>query len=270
MKRIYLEISNKCNLNCPFCAYPKGNDFMDLNNINNYLDQIKPYCNYVYLHILGEPLLHPDIEKILQLLDEKDMQLQLVTNGVLLNRHFDLIKHKCLRKLSVSVHSVNGLHISPDYFITIDKLISSDTKAIIDLRFYDEENLSQDLKDYLNRLKSIYGFKQTSRKDSYKLKENVYVSFAELFEWPDMKHEIISEEGSCHGGIDMLAINVKGEVTLCCLDPLAYNSLGNLKETAFKDIIESAEYKKICTDLKNHKINKELCKRCSYRLRFLS
>ena len=270
MKRFYLEITNSCNLNCPFCSYDKGLDFMPLENIDCYLDQIKEYCNFVYLHILGEPLLHPDFKKILDLLDEKKMQLQLVTNGVLLDKHPDIFSHACLRKLSISLHSINNLNIRESYYETIDKLIAAEKKAVLELRFYDEENLDADLKTYLQKLKDRYGLAATKRLNSYQLKEKVYVSFAELFEWPDINQEIISETGTCHGGLDMLAINVHSEVTLCCLDPKAYNSLGNLQELSLKQIIESEEYKKICKDLMNHKIEKELCKRCSYRLRFLS
>ena len=270
MKRIYLEITNSCNLNCPFCSYEKGHDFMSLKQIDNYLDQIREYCNYIYLHILGEPLLHPDFERILDLLDEKKMQLQLVTNGTLLERYPDIFKHDCLRKLSISLHSVNDLDISDNYYETINKLIEADKKAVLELRFYDKDNLSTDLIAYLKKLKDSYGLKETKRHNSYQIKENVYVSFAEMFKWPDIDHEIISETGTCHGGVDMLAINVNSDVTLCCLDPKAYNSLGNLKEVSLKQIIESEEYKKICSDLQNHKIDKDLCKRCSYRLRFLS
>ena len=69
MKRVYLEITDACNLRCPFCAYEKGNSFMSLDQIDDYTSQIKPFCNYIYLHILGEPLLHPDFEKILDILD---------------------------------------------------------------------------------------------------------------------------------------------------------------------------------------------------------
>ena len=65
IKRIYLEITNACNLNCPFCENEKGHYFMPIDIIKDCLKQIKEVCDYVYLHVLGEPLLHPDIEEIL-------------------------------------------------------------------------------------------------------------------------------------------------------------------------------------------------------------
>ena len=268
MKRVYLEITDSCNLNCPFCTYEKSNHFLSLAEIDDYTDQIRDYTDYIYLHILGEPLLHPDFNEILDLLDRKGFRLQLVTNGTLLDRHPDLTSHSCLRKLSISLHSVNHLNISQSYFETIDSLIESDHNTIIDLRFYDPSRLDQPLNTYLNSLKERYGLEATSRKDSYRLKENTYVSFAELFDWPQIHDPVISDTGACHGGIDMIAINSQSEVTLCCLDPKGYNSLGNLKKRSLKEILDSKEYIQTVTDLRNGKLSRDLCRRCSYRLRF--
>ena len=268
MKRVYLEITNSCNLNCPFCTNSKGNDFLSLSQIEDYLSQIKPYCNYIYLHILGEPLLHPQFDKILKLLDEKQMDLQLVTNGTLLSRYPDLLKHTSLRKLSISLHSINNIDVDADYFDTINNLIDNNNNKIIDLRFYDLNNLDQKLENYLNKLKTKYGFALNSRNNSYKLKDNVYISFEEFFHWPDINDPVISDKGTCHGAIDMIAINSKSEVTICCLDPYAHNSIGNLKRMSLKQILESDKYKKTVEDISNHNLTNELCKRCSYRLRF--
>lgn len=268
MKRVYLEITNACNLDCPFCRYPKGKQFMDLNDIENYLKQIKPYCNYIYLHILGEPLLHPDFNMILDLLDKEDFNLQLVTNGVLLDKHKDILSHKCLRKLSVSVHSVNNLNIGKEYFETLNKLIDTDTKTMIELRFYHKEVLSDDIQMYLKELEDKYDFRITSKLDSHRIKDNVFIYYQDLFRWPDMNDEIIGTDGTCHGAIDMIAINVNADVTLCCLDPKAINSIGNLKKNTLKDILESDKYLEYIESFRQHKIISELCKRCSYRLRF--
>lgn len=268
LKRIYLEITNACNLNCPFCTNTKGNDYLNLNLIDSYTNQIKPYCNYLYLHIIGEPLLHPEFNKILDLLDKKNFDVQLVTNGTLLYKYKDILKHSCIRKLSISIHSINNMNFNNKYFETINNLIEINKNSKLELRFYDYDNLSLDLKSYLDYLKETYNFEITKKINSYKLKENTYIYFSDLFNWPNINDPYISNVGTCKGAIDMLAINSKSEVTLCCLDPYGYNSLGNLKETTFKEIIESEKYINICNEIKNSKINQELCQKCTYRLRF--
>ncbi|MBQ3295157.1 MAG: radical SAM protein [Erysipelotrichaceae bacterium] len=267
MKRVYLEITNACNLNCPFCTYKKGNSFLSIENIRDVLLQIRPYCDYIYLHMLGEPLLHPDFEKILRLLDEYDFKLQLVTNGTLLYKYPDILDHKCLRKLSISLHSINNIEVSSSYFKTIDRLIENNTKTV-ELRFYDQENLDEKLKSYLEDLKLRYGCSDTKKNNSYKLKDDLYIYFEKLFRWPDINDPVIGNEGTCHGAIDMIAINSHLDVTICCLDPQALNKIGNLKKDKLKDILESQEYLDYLDSFRNHKLRSELCQRCSYRLRF--
>ena len=241
---------------------------MSLIDIDHYTDQIRPFCSYLYLHILGEPLLHPQFEEILTLLDRKDFKVQLVTNGTLLNKYPHILEHACLRKLSISLHSISYINVPDAYFITIDKLIEDPKDTTIELRFYETEMISDQLKEYKEKLINKFGIEQTKRKDSFKLKDNVYLYKEELFDWPDISDTVISYEGTCHGGVDMLGINHKGDVTLCCLDPLAYNKLGNLKKDHLSDILSSKTYLNYCEEFRQHKISSELCARCSYRLRF--
>jgi organic radical activating enzyme len=268
MKRVYLEITNACNLNCPFCTYEKGNRFLSLKQIDDYTSQIKKYCNYIYLHILGEPLLHPDFDSILDILDKKDFNLQLVTNGTLLYKYPNILNHKCIRKLSISIHSINNIDVNEDYFNNINKLIEINNNKNIELRFYNVSNLDNKLANYLNDLKNKYGFTITSKTNSYKLKDNIYIYFEDLFRWPNINDPFISNIGKCRGAIDMIAINSNCDVTLCCLDPNAFNSIGNLKKNTLDEIINSDLYKKYCNDIKNGKLTSDLCARCTYRLRF--
>jgi len=268
MKRVYLEITNACNLNCPFCTNLKGHDYLTLQEIDNYTDQIKPYCNYLYLHILGEPTLHPYFDNILDLLDKKGFALQLVTNGTLLNKYPNILNHQCLRKLSISLHSINNSDVDSKYFDTIERLIDINTNTKIELRFYDFNHLDNNLSNYVKHLQTKYNFDPTCKKDSYKLKENTYIYMQELFNWPSIDDPIISYNGKCHGGIDMIAINSKSDVTICCLDPKAYNKIGNLKKDTLEDILNSELYKTYINNFKNNKITSELCAKCSYRLRF--
>lgn len=267
IKRAYLEITDACNLDCPFCTNKKGNSFLSIEEIDDYLNQIKEYTNYVYLHVLGEPLIHTQFKDILDLLDKKDMNLQLVTNGTLLNK-YDLLKHKCLRKLSISIHSINNTNINDDYFNTINSLIETNTSTNIELRFYDLKSLDQKLLNYLDSLKNKYGFKQTPKKNSYSLKDNVYVYFEELFDWPSINSSTYKENGTCRGAKDQIAILVNSDVTICCLDPNGYNKIGNLKEKSLSEILNSLEYKNIINNFNNNKLTMELCKHCTYCHRF--
>ena len=268
MKRVYLEITDACNLNCSFCRYDKGSSFMMLSEIDNYTNQISQFCRYIYLHILGEPLLHPQFEEILEMLDDKGFMLQLVTNGTLLNRYPDLLKHRCIRKLSISIHSVSHLDIGNSYFDTIDALIENNEGKTIELRFYDEDTLSENLVTYKRQLIDRYGISDTKKRNSRQLKDHVYLYEEPFFRWPDLSDPIISYEGTCHGAIDMIGITHEGKVCLCCLDPKAVNCIGDLKKDTLKAILESEIYQRYIASFRQRKIISDLCARCSYRLRF--
>ena len=68
LKRAYIEITNACNLSCPFCVQRHEQArYLDPERFSDILKQVKPFTSYVYLHVLGEPLSHPQLEELLAL-----------------------------------------------------------------------------------------------------------------------------------------------------------------------------------------------------------
>ena len=99
MKKIYVEITNKCNLSCEFCIQNKRNSiFMNKNNFEIVLDKLKNTTKYLYLHVLGEPLLHPKINEFINLAS-KNYFVNITTNGYLIKR---IIDNKNIRQINIS------------------------------------------------------------------------------------------------------------------------------------------------------------------------
>lgn len=95
LKKIYIEITNVCNMNCSFCPKTKRKpEFMTVNNFSNIISKIKPYTDFVYLHVMGEPLLHPNIGEILDVCQEYGIQANMTTNGTLIEEKGDIILNK--------------------------------------------------------------------------------------------------------------------------------------------------------------------------------
>ena len=91
-RKVYLEISNLCNLNCTFCPGTKRTggrmqeaDFLRLT------EKLRPYTDYLYFHLMGEPLCHPQLERFLQLAGEMEFKVILTTNGTLLTRQKEML-----------------------------------------------------------------------------------------------------------------------------------------------------------------------------------
>ena len=103
IRRVYIEITSRCNLNCAFCtAQNRTGTDMDPAFFREIILQVRDITPYVYLHVQGEPLCHPRFDELMDICDECGMQVQLVTNGTLLHRWPGLIHHSSLRKISFS------------------------------------------------------------------------------------------------------------------------------------------------------------------------
>ena len=100
-KKVYVEITNNCNLNCSFCSKvekPRRN--MTLEEFSHILNEIKPYTQNIYLHVKGEPLLHKDLIDFLEEAHKQNINVNLTTNGVLFpNKVEELSKCKALKKI---------------------------------------------------------------------------------------------------------------------------------------------------------------------------
>ena len=67
-KKVYLEITNNCNLNCDFCiGNNRSKKFISKDEFSYVMDKLEGYTKYLYFHVMGEPLLHPDINELIDM-----------------------------------------------------------------------------------------------------------------------------------------------------------------------------------------------------------
>ena len=92
LKRIYIEITNTCNLSCSFCIQnQRAPRRMSVQEFRHVIQEISPFTKYVYLHVLGEPLSHPNLKEFLNICEEFDLYVNLTTNGTLLKQARDVL-----------------------------------------------------------------------------------------------------------------------------------------------------------------------------------
>ena len=86
-RKIYLEISNLCNLKCNFCPGTKRPGHrLSVEEFKSLLPKLRPYTDFLYFHLMGEPLCHPNLKDFLNLAGEAGFKVILTTNGTLLAR----------------------------------------------------------------------------------------------------------------------------------------------------------------------------------------
>ena len=265
-KKIYIEITNICNLNCSFCSKTKRNkEAMTKEEFKQVLQKINNYTDYIYLHIKGEPLIHKDLDEILSLTKEYHKKVCITTNGVFLKDKLGILKkYDNIYRINISLHSENK---KENYLEDILSSIDNLTYPYISLRFWtlDKGIMDNKTKNYLNQIKEKYKVEEI--KDGIKLKDKVYLSLDDKFDWPDINNNYL-KDGYCLGGKTHLGILSDGRVVICCLDGEGYSDLGNIYTNTLEEIISSNKYQEVIKNFQERKCYLEICKHCSYKERF--
>ena len=260
-KKIYVEITNACILNCPFCMHNRRKvENLSLDNFKIVIDKISSYTKYIYLHVLGEPLLNKDIKDMVDYAVNNGINVNLTTNGYLVNK-VEVMNN--LRQINISLHSyVENSNKSlyeymSDIFSYVDKLDNS----YISFRLWVNSPFCNEIMDILNKhYNTDYVLDENK---SYTFKDKVFLDTRNEFEWPvDSKY--YSEDGTCYALRDHIGILVNGDIVPCCLDGDGRIVLGNIYNDSLKDVINSRRFKNMLEGFKNNKKIEELCKKCHF------
>lgn len=282
-KKIYIEITNTCNLSCDFCpkcARPSA--FMSSRLFEDILQKTDGVLGYIYFHVMGEPLLHPEIGLFLDLSQKYSRRVNITTNGTLIQKAGDIIISKpALRQVNFSLHSfeANTGNISMDcYLDNIFDFIHRSRKLrelLICLRLWNLscEDETEKNRHILTRIEREFDLNYTIKEkltpcSGIKIAQNIFLNQAEKFDWPDIRNEEIGHRGFCYGLRDQVAILVDGTVVPCCLDREAAINLGNIHECSFDEIINSPRAQKFYEGFSRREAVEALCRRCGYRQRF--
>ncbi|MFI3251963.1 MAG: radical SAM/SPASM domain-containing protein [bacterium] len=268
--RIYLEITNACNMSCSFCIKnTRKTQVMNIDNFKTIINKIKDHTSNIYLHVLGEPTSHPNIIEFLDILKQNNLSANITTNGTLLN---DKLITSSLRKISISLHSIEkgSINDNKEYIDKIYDFVSkASSKGIIcELRLWNINAFDNYNKQIVQPLLDKLNIDTSLIEKGYKIKENLYIGLAQRFQWPDLNNDLTNKDVYCHGLKRQLSILVDGTVVPCCLDSKGVMNLGNINNSSLQEILDTNRCKEIINGFNNRKPSEELCKRCSYATRF--
>ena len=273
-RKVYVEITNICNLSCTFCHGTKrAPRTMTPEEFSLVAERLRGHTRYIYLHLLGEPLLHPQLPELLRTAEEKGFHSCITTNGFLLPRMADAL---CcagdLYRLSVSLHSfeANSAPVGLTQYLdgvwdAVCRLAAKGTYCVLRLWNEGGENsLNGEIGAYLH---AKTGQWQELRSGSLRIAENIYLESAQKFDWPDTEADE-RKTSFCLGLRDQIGILCDGTVVPCCLDADGVIALGNIFDTELDGILASPRASAMYKGFSERRCTEELCRRCGFAERF--
>ena len=271
--RVYVEITNICNRNCSFCpGTVREPRRMSLEEFSLICDKLSGITEYIYLHVMGEPLTHPDLLSFISLANEKGFKCAITTNGTLLKKRSEELLSSGVYKINVSVHSFED-GTEEDYYSYLGDVTgfasrASDSGILTVLRLWNEGyDKGRNDRTLAFLKKELPGeWKEGAR--GARIRHKLHLEYGERFEWPDMQADENGGNIFCYGLSDHFGILSDGTVIPCCLDREGEIALGN----AFKDdlyaVLSSERATAIREGFKRRCASEALCQRCGYATRF--
>ncbi|MBP3661013.1 MAG: SPASM domain-containing protein [Oscillospiraceae bacterium] len=271
--RVYVEITNLCNRNCSFCPgtlrEPK---MMTADEFRTIAEKLTGVTGYLYYHLMGEPLTHPQLPEMLAIASELGFKSQITTNGTLLQQRGQALIDAKVHKVNLSVHSFEE-GADEDYVNYINSCLdfadlASRAGTIVVLRLwnqgYDEgRNIST-----LDLTRAKFPWAWTEEPRATRIQDRLYLEHGDRFDWPDLGAEDGGSAVFCHGLRDHFGILSDGTVVPCCLDHNGDIPLGNVFGQSIEDILNAPRARAIVEGFSRRKAAEELCRKCGYARRF--
>jgi radical SAM protein with 4Fe4S-binding SPASM domain len=281
LDRVYIEISNICNLQCSFCpVVERDNEVMSLNDFKKVFSQAQPLAKEVCLHLMGEPLAHPEFEEIIKYCESQKAVLKITTNGINLHKFPKLLASDCIKQINFSVQSYKDnfpnkplapyMQMLTEFTTNLHNL---NPNTYFNFRLWNDGVVGNENDEVFDLIENYYNVIINRKVDvasikSKKIIEKIYLHFDSRFEWPSLDQPFQGETGRCHGVKGHIGIHADGTVVPCCLDKEAVIKLGNVFENDLNNILENERTSRMREGFAQNILVEDLCKHCSYINRF--
>lgn len=268
--KVYLEISNLCNLRCAFCPgtkRPPRN--MTEAEFTLLIMKLRPWTDYLYFHLMGEPLCHPLLERFLSLAGDGGFKVILTTNGTLLAQRQELLLHApALHKVNISLHAFESNDLSMPFSQYLEGCFhfgkAAEGKKLVVYRLWNNGGADKKNEKILETMERSFPRPWTDHQLGPRIGEQVYLEYGDQFDWPDLTAPDGGEQVFCYGLKDQIGVLCDGTVVPCCLDHEGDIPLGNLFRDELEDILASPRAQSICQGFSEGKAAEELCRKCGF------
>lgn len=266
-RKMYLEILNVCNLQCSFCPpTSRPPQVMTVAEFRALATKMRPHGENLFLHVKGEPTMHPQFFEILDECHKLGFRVHITTNGTLLSRQIEqLCQAPAVYKVQISLHSfeASDLGITLDEYLEGILSLIANAPFIIMLRLWNQGGMDRLNDSILAKLHQRFDFLRADQ-----VTENCYIQHGDCFEWADLTQQAKATDGFCLALRNQIAVLVDGTVVPCCLDNNGDLALGNLHEISLQQAIDSDRAFALYDGFSNRHRLEPLCQTCGFINRF--
>lgn len=272
--KVYVEITNICNMSCSFChRHKRAPRQMSAEEFSFILSALTDKTKYIYYHLMGEPLTHPQLHEFIKMAGERGFKSVVTTNGTLLKKHGEELLSAGVYKVNLSVHSFEKEN-ADDHIRYIRELAEFAEKAarkgiIVVFRMWNKGLDFGRNETTFNLLKELIQGEWAENTRGIRIRDKIHIEWGERFEWPDSEAEIKGDRFFCYGLKDHFGILSDGTLVPCCLDSDGVINLGNIFGENIDSILNSERARAITDGFAKGETSEDLCKRCGYAQRFI-
>ena len=273
-RKVYLEISNICNLSCRFCpGTRRAKKVLAEEELSVLLPKLRPYTDFLYFHLMGEPLLHPKLARFLALAGDLGFKVILTTNGTLLKKQQEmLLASPALHKINISLHAFEANDLAVPFSQYLADCFgfgrAAAGKKLVVYRLWNNGGENAQNQQILDSMHQAFPTQWVKERHGMWIADRTYLEYGDKFDWPDLSASEGSEKVFCYGLRDQLGVLCDGTVVPCCLDHEGDLALGNLLTQSMEKILESPRAKAIYDGFSHREATEELCRKCGYARRF--
>jgi radical SAM protein with 4Fe4S-binding SPASM domain len=257
-KKVYLEISNICNVQCSFCpVVDKDKKLMDVFEFETALKEVAPVAEVVCLHLLGEPLAHPRFSEILDVCEKYPTQIDLTTNGILIKRYQErILRSPSIRQVNFSIQAYKDNFPERDlgpYLLPLFEFATSAhmlrPELYINFRLWNQQSNDSNNEEVFSKIESHF-----------------HIAINRNVETGAIKSKRIWNRLYLH--FDHIGIHADGTVVPCCLDKSGAINLGNVRQQSLQEILASERFVKMRDGFLKGVRVETFCQHCSFINRF--
>lgn len=252
-EKIYIELSDICGLNCGFCPSVKGvRGAMSVEKFGIIAKKVAGVGRIYTFHLLGDPLVLPNLKDFIKLANAHKMTLELTTSGFYMSEKNTqlLLESENIRQINLSLMAFlaqKKLNLN-EYFAPILRFLrlhlAQNSQSFVNLRLW---NLGANFTPPFEN-NAIYSLLE--REFNTKIQKNA--------------PKVPCVKGSCHALRKQIGILSDGTVVPCCMDTSGVMGLGNLFTQELSEILASKRAVAMKKGFERGEFTEKLCQQCEF------